>query len=90
MDQNDTTPARGAKSAASSRSGQRRARTSPSLPSAIQDHIGRQLRAAYDDVVKEPVPERFLTLLQELDQASQPEPKPDPTSPSPAPSKGRT
>ena len=92
MDQNDATPARGAKAAASSRSRSRsrHARTRPSLPAAIQDQIGRQLRAAYDDVLKEPVPERFLTLLQQLDQTPAPEPKPDPTAQSPVPQKGRS
>lgn len=88
MDQNDATPARGMKAAASSRSRPRRARTNPSLPSAIQDHIGRQLRAAYEDVLKEPVPDRFLALLQQLDQPAPPEAEPDLTQISHAPEKG--
>jgi hypothetical protein len=32
----------------------------------LQAHIGRQLRAVYDEVVNEPVPDRFLELLEEL------------------------
>lgn len=32
----------------------------------IQDHIGRQLRAMYDYVSAEPVPERILELLKRL------------------------
>ncbi len=38
------------------------------LESDLQAHIGRQLRAVYDEVVNEPVPDRFLKLLQELDR----------------------
>ena len=33
---------------------------------AIQAHIGRQLRAVYNEVLAEPVPDRFLKLLAEL------------------------
>jgi hypothetical protein len=32
----------------------------------VKDHIGLQLKAIYDDVLKQPVPARFLDLLQEL------------------------
>jgi hypothetical protein len=34
----------------------------------LQGHIGRQLRAVYEEVVREPVPDRFLKLLEELDR----------------------
>jgi Anti-sigma factor NepR len=37
------------------------------LDRAIQDRIGSHLRAMYDDIKAEPVPERFLDLLQQLD-----------------------
>jgi hypothetical protein len=33
----------------------------------VQAKIGNQLRAIYDDVVKEGVPDRFVELLQRLD-----------------------
>ena len=33
----------------------------------VQAYIGRQLRAVYDDVAKQPVPERFLDLMKQLD-----------------------
>jgi hypothetical protein len=33
----------------------------------LQDHIGRQLRAVYKEVLEEPVPDRFLKLLAELE-----------------------
>lgn len=34
----------------------------------IQSHIGRQLRALYDGVVSQPVPDRFLELLTQLEE----------------------
>lgn len=36
----------------------------------VQSHIGRQLRAIYDGVVAQPVPDRFLELLNELERRS--------------------
>lgn len=36
----------------------------------LQSHIGRQLRAMYDTVVKQPIPDRFLELLSKLDEKS--------------------
>jgi len=38
--------------------------------SDVQSQIGRQLRAIYDGVVAQPVPDRFLELLNELEQRS--------------------
>jgi hypothetical protein len=37
------------------------------LDADVQSHIGRQLRAGYVDVLNQPVPDRFLELLAELD-----------------------
>ncbi len=33
----------------------------------VHAYIGRQLRAVYDDVAKQPVPDRFLELMKQLD-----------------------
>jgi hypothetical protein len=38
----------------------------------VQEQIGRRLAAAYDEVLRQPVPERFLLLLDQLDQATVP------------------
>jgi hypothetical protein len=38
------------------------------LEAGLQAHIGRQLRAVYDEVVEEGVPDRFLRLLEELER----------------------
>jgi hypothetical protein len=40
--------------------------------SMVQGHIGRQLRALYDDVLSQPIPDRFLDLLRKLDEGSAP------------------
>jgi len=36
----------------------------------VQEQIGRRLAAAYDEVLRQPIPERFLLLLDQLDQAA--------------------
>jgi len=41
----------------------------PNLGQEIQTKIGRQLRAIYDDVVNQGVPDRFVNLLSRLDKA---------------------
>lgn len=38
------------------------------LEPELQDHIGMQLRAVYNEVLNEPVPDRFLKLLAELER----------------------
>jgi len=35
----------------------------------VQSKIGQQLRAMYDDVVSEGVPDRFTEMLRQLDEA---------------------
>lgn len=37
----------------------------------LQAHIGRQVRAVFDEVAEEPVPEHLLRLLQDLDQSGE-------------------
>src|ERR1700761_5328478 len=39
------------------------------LDPTAQAHIGKQLKAIYDGVVSQPVPERFLELLKQIDDA---------------------
>jgi hypothetical protein len=36
----------------------------------VQEQIGRRLAAVYDEVLRQPIPERFLRLLDRLDQAT--------------------
>jgi hypothetical protein len=38
------------------------------LDQAIQNHLGRKLQATYDDLVQQPVPDKFRQLLDELER----------------------
>jgi hypothetical protein len=40
----------------------------PKLDRGIQTRIGDQLRAMYDDLMEQPVPDRFKDLLAKLEQ----------------------
>ncbi|CAN5386323.1 hypothetical protein BH10PSE7_BH10PSE7_29040 [soil metagenome] len=47
-------------------------RGQPSLPRAqqlVQDELGTKLRQFYADMVDEPVPDRFLELLKQLESS---------------------
>lgn len=46
----------------------------------IQVKIGQQLRAMYDGIVQEGVPDRFADLLSKLDKPSEDEPSEDESS----------
>lgn len=37
----------------------------------VQAYIGRQLRAVYDDVLKQPIPDRFVALMKQLEEGTQ-------------------
>jgi hypothetical protein len=39
------------------------------LDSETRKHIGRMLKATYDEVAHEPVPDKFLDLLKQLEAA---------------------
>lgn len=43
------------------------------LPSELQGQIGKKLRESYSELVSEPIPDRFLQLLQELKSKEAPE-----------------
>ena len=42
------------------------------LNAEIQSRIGHQLRAMYDDVVRQGVPDRFAELIKKLDTSESP------------------
>jgi hypothetical protein len=54
-----------------------RSQTAPSgaLDKETQTKIGQQLRAMYDDVVRQGVPDRFTELLKKLERSEDEEPK---------------
>lgn len=37
------------------------------VDAAVQERLGRKLKSVYDEVLSEPVPDRFLDLLAELE-----------------------
>lgn len=40
------------------------------IDSRVQNEIGKHLRAVYDDVINEPVPDRFMELLEQLERSA--------------------
>ena len=40
----------------------------PMIPRLVQDALGERLRAMYDIIRADPVPDRLLALLQQIDQ----------------------
>jgi hypothetical protein len=46
------------------------ARDRTTIDPRIQVEIGKHLRAVYDDVINEPVPDKFMELLQKLEQSA--------------------
>jgi hypothetical protein len=43
-----------------------------SLEADVQAHLGRQLRAVYDEMASQPVPDRFIQLLDALERRQRP------------------
>ncbi len=41
----------------------------PGLPDTVQQHIGNMLRVSFQELLAEPVPDRFSQLLEQLEQA---------------------
>ncbi len=40
----------------------------PTIDQAIQRHLGRKLKASYDELIKQPVPDKFRQLLEDLER----------------------
>jgi hypothetical protein len=51
--------------------GSQAGQATPTAELGVNSAIGRKLKAFYDDVASEPVPDRFLSLLDALDRAEQ-------------------
>ena len=41
----------------------------PVLEAKVQAELGKELQQVYSDVISEPVPDRFLSLLEQLEEA---------------------
>lgn len=48
-----------------------RKETAPAMDSELQAHIGRHLKAAYEDILNQPVPDRFRQLLDQLGESEE-------------------
>lgn len=76
-DENDKAPRRMAVDASKRTDRQQDASAAPgskpdtSMSPALQAHIGRQVRAMFDSVAEEPVPEHLLRLLKDLDKSGE-------------------
>lgn len=44
----------------------------PEIDAELQAHIGRHLKASYDDILGQEVPDRFLDLLKQLEDKEAP------------------
>lgn len=42
-------------------------------PRALEAEIGKKMRAMYDDLMEQPLPDRFVELLKQMDQAQGPQ-----------------
>lgn len=51
-------------------------RTKSSFDPGVQAHIGRQLKAMFDEVVHEPMPDHLVQLLDALQTPEEPLPEP--------------
>ena len=69
MDDKDNKKKRGSKK---SMSEQTMVAVAASGKPQVYDIIGTRLRGYFDEVAKQPVPDRFLELLKQLDAASKP------------------
>jgi len=45
--------------------------TGDGLSPSLQAHIGRQVRAMFDEVAEEPIPDHLLRLLHDLDRGGE-------------------
>jgi hypothetical protein len=52
----------------------------PEMDTELQAHIGRHLKAAYEDILDQDVPDRFLQLLQALETSEKGDGGSDPQS----------
>ena len=47
-------------------------------PFPVHEHVGRRLKEMFDEVTTQPIPDKFVKLLEELDKATPFKPKPKP------------
>jgi hypothetical protein len=60
-----------------------------SKPFPVHEHVGRRLKEMFDEVTTQPIPDKFVKLLQELEHRQSDQPPPDPTESPPSKRKPR-
>lgn len=53
-------------------------------PFPVHEHVGRRLREMFDEVTTQPIPDKFLKLLEDLEHAQSGEPASDQTESAPS------
>lgn len=60
-----------------------------SKPFPVHEHVGRRLKEMFDEVTTQPIPDKFVKLLEALEQKQSERPTPDPTKPKRKPRKSK-
>jgi anti-sigma factor NepR-like protein len=53
-------------------------------PFPVHEHVGRRLKEMFDEVTTQPIPDKFVKPLQELEHRQSDQPPPDPTKSPPS------
>jgi hypothetical protein len=53
-------------------------------PFPVHEHVGRRLKEMFDEVTTQPIPDKFVKLLQELEHRQSDQPPPDSTKSPPS------
>jgi len=53
----------------------------------VHEHVGHRLKEMFDEVTVQPIPDKFLKLLEELEQRQSDRPDPAPAKPEPSQTK---
>jgi hypothetical protein len=56
-------------------------------PFPVHEHVGRRLKEMFEEVTTQPIPDKFVKLLEDLQQRQAGEPPADPTGTTPPTSK---
>jgi hypothetical protein len=55
----------------------------------VHEHVGRRLKEMFDEVTTQPIPDKFVKLLEELEQRQSQPTGPTPSEPEPKPGKSK-
>ena len=58
-------------------------------PFPVHEHVGRRLKEMFDEVTTQPIPDKFVKLLEELEERQSDQPSPHPKKYAPSKPKPR-